>query len=145
MGFSVSGGAAIVFAGLLLAFGMWSTATANTVERVNEAEAARTDGVLEQQNTAVEITGATWNGTHLIVDVDNAGAAQLRLSTTDLLIDGAYESDWTGNATVAGDAGTDLWLSGETATIELGLDGQPDRVTVVAASGVSDTAEVTVP
>jgi flagellar protein FlaF len=143
MGFSVSGSAAIIVAGLLLAFGMWSTATANSVERVNEAEAARTDGVLQQQNTAVEITSATWNGTHLIVAVDNAGASQLRLSSTDLLIDGDYEPDWTGNATVAGEAGTDLWLSGETATIELGLDSQPGRVKLVTASGVSDTAEVT--
>lgn len=143
MGFSVSGSAAIVFAGLLLAFGMWSTATANSVERVNEAEAARTDGLLEQQNTAVDITSAAWNGTHLLLDVENTGAAQLRLSGTDLLLDGDYEPDWTGNASVAGDPGTDLWLSGETATIELGLPGKPGRVNVVTASGVSDTAEVT--
>jgi flagellar protein FlaF len=142
MGFSVSGAAAIIFASMFIAFGMWSTATANTVERVNEAEAARTDGLLEQQNTAIAITSATWDGSDLVVDVENTGASQLRLGPTDLLIDGRYETGWEPRASVAGDGGTDLWLTGETATIKVSLDSQPDRVKIVTASGVSATAEV---
>lgn len=144
MGFSVSGAAAIIFASLFIAFGMWSTAAANSVERVNEAEADRTDGLLEQQNTALAITSATWNGSHLVVDVENAGASQLRLGPTDLLIDGRYETGWEPGASVAGDGGTDLWLTGEIATITVSLDSQPDRVKIVTASGVADTAEVSV-
>lgn len=144
MGFSVSGAAVIIFAAFLVAFGMWSTATANGFERVSEAEADRTDGLLEGQNTAIEITSATWNGSDLTVDVENTGPAQLRLSTTDLLIDGRYESDWESGATVAGDGDTDLWLTGETATITVALDSEPDRVKVVTESGVADTSGVTV-
>jgi len=143
MGFSVSGSAAIIFASLFIAFGLWTTASANSFERVSEAEADRTDGLLTQQNTAIEITSATWNGTHLIVDAENAGAAQLRLSETDFLVDGAYRTDWQADATAGGDAETDLWLSGETLTITRQVDAQPDRVKLVASSAVADTAEVT--
>lgn len=143
MGFSVSGAAAIIFASLFIAFGMWSTATANTFERVNEAEADRTDGLLEQQNTELAITTASWDDVDtLTIDVENRGAAQLRLSETDLLVDGRYVTDWQGNASIAGDDGTDLWLAGETATITLTLDSEPGRVKVVAAAGVSATAGV---
>lgn len=143
MGFSVSGASAIIFASLFIGFGMWYPAAANGYEQVTDAEADRTDRLLDQQNTALEIASATHNGTHLSVDVENAGTSQLRLSTTDLLVDGRYETGWAAGATVAGDGKTDLWLSGETLTIVVPADVQPDRVAVVTESGVSASAGVT--
>jgi flagellar protein FlaF len=143
MGFSVSGAAAIIFVSLFIGFGMMHTAAANSYERVADAEAARTDRVLEQQNTAVEIVTATHNGTHLTVEAKNAGASQLRLPTSDLLVDGRYETGWATGATVAGYGDSDLWLSGETVSITVSASTQPDHVTVVTESGISATREVT--
>lgn len=144
MGFSVSGAAAVVFVGMFIAFGMWYTASANSFERVTAAQADRTEEVLETRNTDVEVVSATHNGTHLIVDVNNTGASQLRLSTTDLLIDGRFETGWAGNATVGATAhpDTDLWLSGEELSIVVAESTQPDRVKVVSETGVSDASGV---
>lgn len=145
MGFSVSGAAAIVFASLFIAFGMWYSAAGNSFERVADAEADRTDGVLEQRNTDVRIANATHNDTQaaLTVEMDNAGASQLRLSASDLLVDGEYVTGWPASTTVEGDAETDLWLANETATITLDRTAKPDRVKVVTEAGVSDVSGVT--
>lgn len=145
MGFSVSGSAAIVFVGMFIAFGMYYSASANSFERVTDAETDRSDSLLEQRNTHVEITTASYDTGTLTVEVENTGASQLRLSDTDLLIDGRYETGWEAGASVATDDTTDLWLPGETLTITLSKDSQPARVKVVADTGVADTAEVTTP
>lgn len=141
MGFSVSGAAALVFAAALIAFGAWHTAAANSFERVQAAEDDRADAALETANAAVEVTGAESDGSTLTVTAENTGAAQLRLSHTDLLVDGRYVDGWRDGATVDGDADTDLWLAGE--TLELSVDGDADRVKLVTTNGVADTAEVT--
>jgi len=141
VGFSVSGAAALVFAAALIAFGAWHTAAANSFERVQAAEDDRADAALETANAAVEVTGAESDGSTLTVTAENTGAAQLRLSHTDLLVDGRYVDGWRDGATVDGDADTDLWLAGE--TLELSVDGDADRVKLVTTNGVADTAEVT--
>jgi flagellar protein FlaF len=143
MGFSVSGAAAIVFATAFIAFGMWFTASANSFERVTEAKADRTDSVLATTNSDVEISNATYNGSHLVVDVTNDGAEQLSVANADLLVDGAYRTDWRANATVAGDADTRLWMGAEQLTATVPLADRPGRLKVVAGTGVADTAEVT--
>jgi flagellar protein FlaF len=144
MGFSVSGSAAIIFAALFIAFGMWYTASANTFEQMNDAHADRTDAVKATSSSGVEITGATYDATadELTVTVENTGAAQLGLDSTDLLVDGQYQEGWQDAATVEGNADTRLWLGSEQVTITLALSNQPDRVKVVAETGVSDTAGV---
>lgn len=144
MGFSVSGSAALVFAGLFVAFGMWHTATANSFERVSEAEADRTDAVLAQQNTELAIVTASYDGgaDELTIDVENTGATELRLSRTDLVVDGAYVTGWRDGATVDGDGGTDLWLGGETLTVVLDRTSQPSRVKVITERGVADASGV---
>jgi flagellar protein FlaF len=146
VGFSVSGSAAIVFASLFIAFGMWYTASANSFERVTEAQQDRTDGVLETRNTGVAVSAADYNqsgdGT-LVVAVDNTGTAQLSVSETDLLVDGSYTHNW--NSSVAGNPDTDLWLAGEqlTITVRVGNGTAPDRIKVVTETGVADSLEVT--
>ena len=146
MGFSVSGSAAIIFASLFLAFGMWHTAASNSFERVTDAQGDRTDHVLETANTDINVTSATYDAENdtLEIHVDNTGAAQLSLSGTDLLIDGNYEADWQGSADVAGDSTTDVWPPTKDLVVTLGsVTSQPDHVKLVAPSGVAATAEVT--
>jgi flagellar protein FlaF len=148
MGFSVSGAAAIIFASMFLAFGMWYTAAADGFERVSDAQDVRTDHVLETANTDVEITAATYDDVNdvLEIDVENRGAAQVSLSETDLLIDGDYEVDWQSSADVAGDGGTDVWPPTKQLTVTLnGVTSEPDHVKLVTGTGVSDTAEVSLP
>ncbi|MHB9287175.1 flagellin [Halobacteriales archaeon Cl-PHB] len=148
MGFSVSGSAALVFVGLFLAFGMYHSATANSFERVSDAERDRSDALLDARNTALTISNASYDSSanELTVEVNNTGSTQLRVSETDLLVDGAYRTGWASAATVAGDADTDLWLTAEQLSVTLtGISSQPDRVKVVTGSAVSATAEVTAP
>jgi flagellar protein FlaF len=146
MGFSVSGSAAIIFASLFIAFGMWYTAGANSFERVTEAKQDRTDTVLETRNSNVEVVNATYNASGqetLTVEANNTGSAQLSVSETDLLVDGRYEDGWDGSS-VGADPGTDLWLAGEHLTINVSLSTEPSRVKLVADTGVADTREVRV-
>ena len=128
MGFSVSGAAAVIFATMFLTFGMWFTASANSFERVTEAENAQSDTVLETQNTAISVANVTYNATtdELRVLVNNTGAAQLTVEKTDLLVDGQYQTGWEDTATVAG-ADTRLWLAGETLTITVTAPEAPTR------------------
>lgn len=140
MGFSVSGAAAVIFATMFLTFGMWFTASANSFERVTEAENAQSDTVLETQNTAISVANVTYNATtdELRVLVNNTGAAQLTVEKTDLLVDGQYQTGWEDTATVAG-ADTRLWLAGETLTITVTAPEAPTRIKVATENAVSVT------
>jgi flagellar protein FlaF len=140
MGFSVSGSAAIVFAGMFIAFGMFHTATTNGFERVSEAQEDRTDRTLAQQNTAINVTSATWQGTadELTVTVENTGAESLSVSDVDLLANNSYVSGY--DTSVDGDTETDLWLPQEQLTITVTtLNADPGRVKIVTGTGVADT------
>lgn len=146
MGFSVSASAAIIFAALFVSFGMWYTASANSFERVTDARAAQTDSALTTSNADITISAATYNASGnatLVVRVNNTGAAQFDLDSTDLIVDGDYVTGWQDNASVAGKSDTRLWLGSEQLTITVSRPTMPDRVKVVAESGVSDTAGVT--
>jgi len=139
MGFSVSGSAALIFAGLLIAFGMWHTAASNSFERVSEAQSDRSDGLLDQKNTAAVIDSATYAGGTLTVQATNDGSTPLSLNETDLLVDNGYETDWRANATVDGDEETYLWLPGEQLTVEIDMGATPSRVKLATEAGVADT------
>jgi len=144
MGFSVSGSAALIFAAMFIAFGMFHSATTNGFEQVSEAQEDRTDRTLVQQNTEIEILSATWNGNgndNLVVEVANNGSTELTVSDVDLLTDNDYQ---TGSLTsVDGDDSTDLWLSHEVLNVTVRSGSQPGQVKVVTGPGVADTAEVT--
>ena len=143
MGFSVSGAAVIVFAGLFVAFGMFYSATANTQERVNDAEQDWRDDTLAQQNTDFEIVDASYYSSNesLIVRANNTGAVSQSVAETDLLIDNSYRDSFA-ERSVDGDSTTDLWLPGEQLRYNVSLPGRPDRVKLVAETGVSGTEVV---
>jgi flagellar protein FlaF len=145
MGFSVSGAAAIIFATMFVTFGMWFTASANSFESISDAETDKSDRALEAQNTAISIANVTHDNStgELTVVVTNTGAAQLSVASTDLLVDGQYQSGWEDTATVAG-KDTRLWLAGEQLAITVTTPAEPDRVKIVTESGISaTTTEVT--
>jgi flagellar protein FlaF len=143
MGFSVSGAAAIVFAGMFVAFGMFYTATAGSTERISEAESDHRDRALDQQNTALSMVEATYYAANdsLIVQADNTGTTSLSVGETDLLVDNAYTTD--ANVTVDGNATTALWLPGERVRYTVSADSQPGRVKLVTETGVAGTEVVT--
>ena len=144
MGFSVSGATAIILVGGIIAFSFAFTAASNGFEQLSDAQTDRENRLLDQQNTAVEIASATYDGDAetLEVVVSNSGSSDLAIARTSLVVDGTYHTDVS--SAVDGDDATTLWLSGEQLTLEVSVDAQPDRVKVVTETGVADaTSEVT--
>lgn len=148
MGISVSASTAVVFLGVFIAAGTLYPAVSNGVEQVTTAQQQQGDRILAQQNTAINITDATYNTTtgELQVNATNDGTTALDLTETNLLVDGApnsTENDFT--TSIAGDTGTTVWLPGETLNVSVdpgnaGTSGEtpPNRVQVVVEYGVSD-------
>ncbi|WP_367996556.1 fla cluster protein FlaF [Haloferax volcanii] len=144
MGFSVSGSTAIIFLGVLIATGTLYTATSNASENVLEAQDADAERALERTNTDIAVTNATYdtNNTSLTVNLTNVGSETLSVSETTLLVDNAYVDVPSANASVDGDAGTDLWYAGENLSFVVDADPTPERVKVVTGSGVAATEAV---
>lgn len=146
MGFSVSGSAAIIFLGFLAAFGMMYTAAANGQENVQDANDEVRENLLDQQNTALNITNATFveNDT-LHISVNNTGSTTLSVNDTDILVDNDYLTGFEYRK-VDGQTGTDAWLPGETFSVKyvyaVNQSSPPERVKVVTGLGVADTEGV---
>lgn len=143
MGFSVSGSAAILFLGFLAAFGMVYTATSNGFEQTTDANREARDALLDQQNTAIEITNVTFvNNDTLHVHANNTGSTSLSVNATDVLVDNEYLTGFVFER-VDGQDGTDLWLPGEELHLKYTYDTNqstaPDRVRVVTGPGVADS------
>ncbi|MEA5385802.1 flagellin [Haloarculaceae archaeon H-GB2-1] len=135
MGFSISGGAAIVFAGMFIAFGMFYSATADTQERINDARTSQADGLVEEKNAEVEVVSAAYDTTvdpnELTVEVNNTGATTLSVSDTDLLVNGQYQETEV-SRTVDGPnttptTATDVWAPGERLTVVVEWPGATPR------------------
>lgn len=143
MGFSVSGATAIVFVGMFIALGMLQPAVSNGLERVTDARSDSAEQLLDQQNTAVDVTNAAYYADNSTVRVRavNSGTAALSVEDTDVLLDNAYAAP--SSTTVDGAAATDVWLPGETLAMGLDVGGDPtgDRLVLAVDHGVSD-AEV---
>jgi flagellar protein FlaF len=146
MGFSVSGSAAIIFAALFIAFGMYHSAATDSFERVSDARDSHADAALERTNTEIAIESAVRDldagVTEFRVRVNNTGSTALSVEETDALVDSDYRTGWRTDATVDGTSNTELWLPGEQLVFNLTGD-TGDRVKVVTEHGVADSAEVT--
>jgi len=143
MGFSVSGSAAIVFAGMFIAFGAFYTATSNSFEQVNDARDADSESYLDTKNANVTVVETTYDDDAdlLTVSVNNTGSEALVVDHVDVLVDGTYQTSFV-SQTVDGEfitpsSGTDLLAPGEQLTVEIDAASQPDRVKVVSGPGVS--------
>jgi len=151
MGVSVSASTAIIVAGLFFAFTAFYPVAANGFDRVTDAQQGIQERSLERQNTEFAVTNATYDGSTLTVNATNDGSVGLVASDATLIVGNEYVDVGGANAdtTVDGDAGTDLWLGGETLTVtveeaDLSTDvvGGETRVVLAVESGVRDASEV---
>ncbi|AWB27874.1 flagellin [Halococcoides cellulosivorans] len=142
MGFSVSGSAAIIFAAMFIAFGMFYTATTTSADRVTDATDDWRDRSLDLQNAAITVENVTVEssgGTYAVnATVLNTGGATLAVSRTDFLIDNTYQTAFVDRA-VEGDGETDLWVPGERLTANMTVGSAPSRLRVVTDHGVAAT------
>ncbi|WP_256297668.1 flagellin [Haloarchaeobius salinus] len=140
MGFSTSGSVAILFVGLLVCLSTVYPVMETANERVTEASEARDDRVLDQANTAVNVTDVGYNASTdtLVVNVTNTGSTTLSVDGTDLLLDGGYVTGAT--TRVEGDPGRTIWVPGEQLQFELtGVTAGPARVKLVTENGIAET------
>ena len=150
MGFSVSGSAAVIFVATFVGFGMFYSATTNSMELVNDARDDQQERLLEQENTAIRLAAVEYNSTSdwLNVTVVNTGATELAVSDVDLLADNSYVVP--DRTDVDDDAGTDLWLPRETLRINASVASNPSlvddpgRVKLVTGPGIAATGTTTV-
>ena len=124
-----------------IAFGMLYSAGSTGFERVNEATGATADNQLGEQNTAIEITNATHDGTDPVVNVSNEGTTALSINDTDLIVNGSYQSVSPSEVGVLGQPDSELWLPGETLQFTVTMD-PPTRTMVVTEHGVADSVVV---
>ncbi|MDY6819293.1 MAG: hypothetical protein SVG88_11585 [Halobacteriales archaeon] len=143
MGFSVSGSAAIVFVGVLLAGSILYPTVTNSFDRINSAQSEYNQDVRAMRDTDITIRTASYNASNdtLSVVVENTGATTLTVNTTDVLVDNNYTTTFQSRS-VAGSSDTDLWLEGEKLRIEISIDTQPDRVKIATRYGIQAVAEV---
>ncbi len=147
MGFSVSGSAAIIFAGFIVAAGLAVPSLAGSFTDVTDSQGEQIDRGVATINTELEIENATYNETSdtLTVEARNTGSTELSASDTSLLVDGVLLPD--ADRTVVGvTESTDLWLVGDllrfTVTDVSGRDDidetELNRAKVVAENGIDD-------
>jgi flagellar protein FlaF len=144
VGFSVSGATVILFLGMVASLGIAYSGAFNAFEQVDNAYRDDADRVLDQQNTAVNVTNVSWDETgpsYLTVEIENTGSTSLSVEDTDLLVDNVYQETFE-NRTVDGNADTDLWLPGETLNLTVTVEPEPSRVKIVTETGVSATEGV---
>ena len=139
MGFSVSGSAAIIFVGVMVAAGIAIPPMIGSFGSLAGAQGEQIDRGVDALNTDLEITEAVYDdGTEeLDLDVSNTGSTTLGVAETSLLIDGEIPNSGDVTTAIDGDA-VELWLPGETLSITAeNVDSEPERVKIVAENGIS--------
>jgi flagellar protein FlaF len=145
MGFSVSGSAAIVFIGLIVAAGIAIPSVVGSFGSMASAQGQQTDRGVETLNTDIEIQNTTYNATddELDVRLANTGSKTLSVNKTSTLIDGTIPPAGDVTTDVEGNTNADLWLPGETLNVTVSnVSPEPDRVKIVTENGIAETAEV---
>ena len=133
MGFSVSGSAAIIFVGVMVAAGIAVPSLVGSMGALADSQGEQVDRGIDTLNTEFEITSATYDESaeELILDLKNTGSTTLTLEGTSVLVDGDLK---------AGVTGTGLWVPGETITVTVsGETAEPARVKVVTENGIAET------
>ena len=151
MGVSVSASTAIIVAGMFFAFTAFYPVAANGFDRVTEGERDVHERALERQNTAFSVDSATFNASGndvLVVNATNEGSVGLVVGDATLVVDNEYVDVADAITTVDGDGDTDLWLGGETLSIEVDAASlettvtNDSRVVLVVESGVRSSTGV---
>ncbi len=144
MGFSVSGSAAIIFIGLIVAAGIAIPSIVGSFGSLAGAQGQQVDRGIDSLNTEFDVWTATYdNGSdELELRLNNTGSTSLSVNGTTVLVDGVVPSDGDVSTTVEADPGASLWLPGETLTITIGGETEaPERVKIVTENGIAETEE----
>lgn len=139
MGISVSAGTAVILVGMFVALGVAVPGALNAYERVADAEDAREQLTFDRMHADIQITDLELDGDELTVHVVNEGSVTLSISETTILVDNQYQPE--PESVANGDAGTDLWQPGETATFTVTAD-DPEVVVVGTEHGIRDRGEL---
>lgn len=137
MGFSVSGSAAIIFVGVMVAAGIAVPSLVGSMGALADSQGEQVDRGIDALNTEFEITSAEYdsNTTTLTLELKNTGSTTLSVNKTSVLINGeipdSTDIDRTPNE--------GFWLPGETLTITVNAD--PGRAKIVAENGIAETTE----
>jgi flagellar protein FlaF len=146
MGFSISGATAIVFLGVVIAFGSAYPAIVDSTEAVSGAQGQQSDRLLERQNSDITVLAASYNRSNdtLAATVANNGTTALAVDAVDILVNGTYREDATVEVVDATDS--TVWLSGETVRVTVPVtpatDGDTVRFKIVTGPGVADATGV---
>ena len=135
MGFSVSGSAAIIFIGLVVAAGIAVPPVVGSFGSLAGAQGEQVDRGIDALNTEFEIESAAYDDSSdkLTLELENTGSTTLSRAGTSVLVDGDIKP---------GVAGEGLWVPGETITITVdGVDPKPDRVKIVVENGIAETVQ----
>ncbi|RXK47257.1 hypothetical protein [Halorientalis pallida] len=146
MGVSVTSSFAVIVVGAFLAFGVFYSASANSFERVREASDGQNERFDRVQETAITVTAADVIDTTpctVRVNLTNDGETGLALDDTDVLVDGVYRTGWQTDTRVDGDENTTNWFPAERLSLNVSVDGTPERVKIVTDTGVAGTRAIT--
>ena len=144
MGFSVSGSAAIIFVGIIVAIGVAVPPVVGSFGSLAGAQGEQVDRGIDALNTEFEIESATYDdeNNRLTLELVNTGSTTLSVAGTSVLLDGAIPAEDDVTTEADSDASAELWLPGQRLMIEIeGVTAQPDRVKVVAENGIAETAQ----
>ena len=142
MGFSVSGSAAIIFIGIMVAAGVAVPSLVGSFGALAGSQSEQIDRGIDAMNTDLAFESATYDGAtnELTLELTNAGSTTLGVDETTVLVDGVIPDAADLTTEVDADAASGLWLPGQRLTITVEtVDPEPDRVKVVAENGIAET------
>lgn len=141
MGFSVSGSAAVIFVGVVVAAGVAIPPVLASFGELSGAQGQQIDRGVAITNTDFAIGQADYDGTadELSVNLTNDGSTTLRVEHLSVLVDGEIRTGSNLTTVVEGASGAELWLPGETLTVTVSAESADGRVKFVTGNGVAET------
>jgi flagellar protein FlaF len=143
VGFSVSGSAAIIFVGVMVAAGIAVPSLVGSMGALADSQGEQVDRGIDALNTEFNITSATYNSSisTLTLKVKNTGSTTLGVNGTSVLVGGEIPDNGDVTTEVEGDSSAGLWLPGDTLTITVNPADSKGRVKIAAENGIAETTE----
>lgn len=148
-GLSTAASLVVVFFGFLVATASLYSATANTAERVRDAESDRGDRAAAVARTDVSVASASWDlaDSNLTLTINNTGERTLDAAAIDTVVDGRYVGFEEYERVEVDGRQTTIWRPGEQLVLEdddtvTTFVSTPESVRFVAGPGVADRSAV---
>ena len=144
VGFSVSGSAAIIFVGVMVAAGIAVPSLVGSMGALADSQGEQVDRGIDALNTEFEVMSATYNASgndDLEITLSNTGSTTLGVAETSVLVNGEIPDSEDVTTEVEGDQSAELWLPGDTLTITVNPADSTGRIKVVAENGIAETTE----